>query len=246
MGVVADIACQKFNRLTAIEPVGRDKWNSVLWRCKCDCGNETITTVAHLRSGHTKSCGCLMRETSAINMHNITFKTGCSLERLYAVWSEMLLRCNNPANKAYKHYGGRGIKVCKEWQDYLVFKEWAYSHGYNENAKRHECTIDRIDVNGNYCPENCRWATNAEQSVNKQDTVYVELNGERMALSQAAEKLRMNYGTLNSRINKLHWPVEKALSTPVHDCGWRRHDPDNPKPRHHKRVHQKKETDNNE
>lgn len=246
MGVVADIAGQKFNRLTAIEPVGRNKRNSVLWRCKCDCGNEIITTVSHLRSGHTKSCGCLMRETSAINMHNITFKTGCSLERLYAVWSEMLLRCNKPANKAYKHYGGRGIKVCKEWQDYLVFKEWAYSHGYNENAKRHECTIDRIDVNGDYCPENCRWATNAEQSVNKQDTVYVELNGERMALSQAAEKLRMNYGTLNSRINKLHWPVEKALSTPVHDCGWRRHDPDNPKPRHRKRVHQKKETDNNE
>lgn len=245
MGVVADIAGQKFNRLTAIEPVGRNKRNSVLWRCKCDCGNETITTVSHLRSGHTKSCGCLMRETSAINMHNITFKTGCSLERLYAVWIEMLLRCNNPANKAYKHYGGRGIKVCKEWQDYLVFKEWAYSHGYNENAKRHECSIDRIDVNGNYCPENCRWATNAEQSVNKQDTVYVELNGERMALSQAAEKLRMNYGTLNSRINKLHWPVEKALSTQVHDCGWRRHDPDNPKPRHRKRVH-KKENDNNE
>lgn len=246
MGVVADIAGQKFNRLTAIEPVGRDKRNSVLWRCKCDCGNETITTVSHLRNGHTKSCGCLMRETSAINMHNITFKTGCSLERLYAVWSEMLLRCNNPANKAYKHYGGRGIKVCKEWQDYLAFKDWAYSHGYNENAKCHECTIDRIDVNGNYCPENCRWATNAEQIVNKQDTVYVELNGERMALSQAAEKLRMNYGTLNSRINKLHWHVEKALYTPVHDCGCRRHDPDNPKPRHHKRVHQKKETDNNE
>lgn len=240
MGVVADIACQKFNRLTAIEPVWRNKRNSVLWRCKCDCGNETITTVSHLRSGHTKSCGCLMRETSAINMHNITFKTGCSFERLYAVWIEMLLRCNNPEDKAYKHYGGRGIKVCKEWQDYLVFKECAYSHGYNENAKRHECSIDRIDVNGNYCPENCRWATNAEQSVNKQDTVYVELNGERMALSQAAEKLRMNYGTLNSRINKLHWPVEKALSTPVHDCGWRRHDPDNPKPRHRKRVHQKK------
>nr|DAH55528.1 MAG TPA: PVL ORF-50-like family [Bacteriophage sp.] len=241
MGRTVDITGQKFGRLKAIEPVGRDKHNSVLWRCKCDCGNETITTVAHLRSGHTKSCGCFMRETSAINMHNAMFKTGCSLERLYAVWSEMMLRCNKPTNKAYKHYGGRGIKVCKEWQDYLVFKEWAYSHGYDENAKRHECTIDRIDVNGNYCPENCRWATNAEQSVNKQDTVYVELNGERMALSQAAEKLRMNYGTLNSRINKLHWPVEKALSTSVRDCGWRRHDPDNPKPRHHKKVKQKGE-----
>lgn len=244
MNRVVDITGQKFNRLKVVGKAGRDSRNCILWRCKCDCGGETITTASHLRSGHTKSCGCLMRETSAINMHNLVYKNGCSQERLYAVWSEMLLRCSNPSNKSYKHYGGRGIKVCNEWQDYLAFKEWAYSHGYNENAKCHECTIDRIDVNGNYCPENCRWATNAEQSVNKQDTVYVELNGERMALSQAAEKLRMNYGTLNSRINKLHWPVEKALSTPVQDCGWRRHDPDNPKPRHHKKT--KKEIDSNE
>ena len=245
MSRAVDITGQKFGRLTVLSFDSVKKHQS-MWKCKCDCGNETIVSASHLKSGHTKSCGCLMRETSAINMRNVSFKTGCSLERLYAVWSEMMLRCNKPTNKAYKHYGGRGIKVCKEWQDYLVFKEWAYSHGYDENAKFQECTIDRIDVNGDYCPENCRWTINSEQCINKQDTVYVELNGERMALSQAAEKLHMNYGTLNSRINKLHWSIERALSTPVRDCGWRRHDPDNPKPRHHKRVNQKKETDNNE
>ena len=89
-------------------------------------------------------------------------------DRLYEVWGSMKKRCNNPNDKSYKNYGGRGIKVCKEWnENYLSFKKWAYKNGYDENAPHGECTIDRINVNGNYEPNNCRWISNAEQQKNK-------------------------------------------------------------------------------
>nr|DAU90285.1 MAG TPA: hypothetical protein [Bacteriophage sp.] len=130
MGKIIDLTGQTFGRLKVVKFDSLSKNNQAKWKCKCKCGNEVVVAASHLKSGHTKSCGCLSRETSAITMHNMVYKNGCSQERLYAVWSEMLLRCNNSANKAYKHYGGRGIKVCKEWQDYLVFNILCLKSGH--------------------------------------------------------------------------------------------------------------------
>lgn len=157
------LAGQKFGRLLVIEKVGTNEARHNVWRCKCDCGNEIQVSATDIVSGHTRSCGCLMRETSAKTLTT----HGKSKERLYTVWQGMLGRCNRPSLKSYENYGGRGIKVCEEWRDYEAFREWAYANGYDENAPIQQCTIDRIDVNGDYEPSNCRWVDAKTQAKNK-------------------------------------------------------------------------------
>lgn len=149
-----DLTGQRFGRLTIIERGPNSPSGSARWRCKCDCGNETLSSAAALRSGHTRSCGCLGLEHAT----QAKIKHGETHERLYDVWAAMKRRCDNPNVDAYKYYGGKGIKVCDEWHDdYAKFKAWALAHGYAP-----ELTIDRIDPDGNYEPSNCRWITFAE------------------------------------------------------------------------------------
>jgi predicted nucleic acid-binding Zn ribbon protein len=173
-----DLSGERFGRLVVLEYAGKKKsgsQNKTLWKCICDCGNEKITDVGALRSGHTTSCGCLHKEIfGALNRkHNFAHK--CNL---YAVWKSMNGRCKNPKDKSYKNYGGRGIEVCKEWQnDFKAFYDWAYSVGYNEKKTDkgiNVLTIDRIDNDGNYCPENCRWVSNLEQANNKRNIMTDE------------------------------------------------------------------------
>ena len=154
---------QRFGRLVVLELVGTDKRRNRVWKCKCDCGNIVNVQGSYLTSHHhTQSCGCLMRETTSKTM-TTHGKTGT---RLYMVWKGMNARCRNPNHITYHNYGGRGIKVCDEWLDFSVFEKWALENGYDETAKRGKCTIDRIDVNGDYEPSNCRWVDQKTQMNN--------------------------------------------------------------------------------
>lgn len=167
MGSLIDITGYRFGRLVVLSREGSDKDHHATWQCLCDCGN-TLTVSGHsLRSGNTRSCGCLMRDTSARIAQENARHNG-SHSRLYAVWNSMRQRCSNPKHKYFRIYGGRGIKVCDEWaNDFERFRSWALSSGYDPEAKRGQCTIDRIDGDGDYCPGNCRWVSVKVQNNNR-------------------------------------------------------------------------------
>lgn len=159
-----DLTGKKFNRLTVVKFIKKDKYYNSYWLCECECGNEVIVTAGRLRSGHSKSCGCYMKERSKELCIKRNTKHNLSNTRLHNIWCNIKERCLNPNNPDYKRwYGSRGITMCEEWKnDFMSFYNWAINNGYND-----ELTIDRINVNGNYEPSNCRWATLKEQVHNR-------------------------------------------------------------------------------
>lgn len=168
-GQYLDLSGQRFGQLVAVE-IDHHAGSRAIWKCKCDCGNMALVSVSNLRDGHTQSCGCLQatRVSDALRTHG--HKGSRSVNRLYPIWRAMKQRCFRQSSKAYKYYGGRGITVCDEWLKYENFMKWAYSHGYDPNVERGKCTIDRIDVNGNYEPNNCRFVDMVVQNNNKRNS----------------------------------------------------------------------------
>ena len=155
-----DIVGQRFFKLVVLEYIGGSNGDPS-FLCKCDCGEKKVILLGSLMSGNTRSCGCWRMGLNTSN------------PRLRATWGNMKSRCNNPNDTRFKNYGGRGIRVCDEWNNSSEsFGEWALSNGYSK-----ELTIDRIDNNGNYSPENCKWATMLEQSRNKRNNTVTTING---------------------------------------------------------------------
>lgn len=185
-----------------------------MYRCRCDCGNEKIVRGSHLLDGTTKSCGCYGREIHSIVgkiSGTKTFKHNESKTRLYRIWGNMISRCTDENNPAYCNYGGRGITVSDEWRhDYISFKNWAISSGYDESL-----TLDRIDNNGNYCEENCRWADRLTQANNKRMNVKYSYNGEEYTLAELSRIANIPYKTFHRRVKSLGWSIEMAMNEPI-------------------------------
>lgn len=187
-----DLTGQRFGRLTVIERAETTNV-STRWKCICDCGNECTVIAQNLKRGHTISCGCYREEVRPLQQ----FKHGYRHTKIYGVYCGMKDRCYNPNNPRYKDWGGRGITICDEWlKNPQAFCEWAYSNGYKEDAAYGECTIDRIDTNGNYEPSNCRWITNEEQQRNKRNSIKMEYNGETHTMREWAEILNIPYNKI--------------------------------------------------
>lgn len=199
---------KKFGILTVIKrehdkyfPNGRHR---DLWLCKCECGVKKIVLGPDLRYGKTTSCGCKKKQGSR-RTH------GGTHTRLFKIWSDMKSRCYNKNNKSYARYGGRGISVCREWVDsFENFRNWAVRNGYEESL-----TIDRIDNDGNYCPENCRWATVKSQMQNTSRNRRLWLNGEIHTLSEWSDITGIKSHTIARRIDVYKWDLEKALTEKV-------------------------------
>lgn len=206
MGKFRDLTDQKFGRLIVIKRA-KNKKGRTAWLCQCECGKKAVVLSHSLISGNTQSCGCLNREISAIINKQQKTTHGKTHTKLYDVWRGIKARCFNKNNHAYKDYGGRGITVCDEWKnDFVAFETWANANGYSK-----ELSIDRINVNGNYCPENCRWATMKEQNLNTRRCHYIVFRGEKKALIEWAKEFGISRETIAFRLNA-GWPLEKVFT----------------------------------
>lgn len=174
--------------------------------CECECGNHSIVAKNALTTGKQVSCGCLRKKR--IGELN---KLPDGYLRLGKIYRAMKKRCYNPSSNRYYRYGGRGIKICDEWLENIdAFREWAINNGYNDSL-----SIDRIDNDGDYCPENCRWISMSDQSVNNSKNIYIEYDGKSKTISQWAKDLGMKNSTLHNRIRVKGWSIERALTEPV-------------------------------
>lgn len=203
-----DLTGMKFGRLTVLKEVEKEGSGDYKWLCQCDCGNVVVKSGNSMKSGNTKSCGCIKRELLA-KRNRENRKWDIKNDRIHRIWGAMRHRCYSKNDVHYDNYGGKGITICDEWlNNFEVFQEWALSNGYSDNL-----TIDRIDGNKGYCPENCRWATQKEQANNFSRNKVLEYRGETHTLSEWCEILGLNYGRTKARINSCGWTVKEAFES---------------------------------
>jgi hypothetical protein len=197
-----------YGRLIVKKEIGR-KRGAVLFQCHCECGNDFEVTGGDLRAGRVNSCGCLKSEMRI--KENTTH--GLKNHRLYSIYHNMLTRCYNKNATHYHSYGGRGIEICEEWlskdNGFIRFYDWAIANGYSDKL-----TVDRINVNGNYEPSNCKWSTSEEQSLNKRNNHNIEINGEIKPLKDWCNIYNVNYKTAVYRLTH-GWDKVKAVTTPA-------------------------------
>ena len=199
---------QKFGQLVVRQTGGKNYRGRVMWLCRCDCGNAKEVLPYNLLSGNTKSCGCLMREVHLVlhRTHGATAR-GSGARGLYNRWQAMLTRCRNPNVSNYKNYGGRGISVCDRW---MQFENFYADMGDPPDG----ASLDRIDNQGNYEPQNCRWSDRKEQNRNRRISHVIVHDGISLPISAWAEKLGVTRGLIRDRL-RLGWSVERALTTPA-------------------------------
>lgn len=199
-----DITGKKFGRLTVIKPADTVKGH-LRWYCKCDCGKEHIAYGSSLKNGGTTSCGCYKTENAKRLYSSVRQKD----KHLYAIWNGIKQRCRNSNHKSYHNYGGRGIHMCDEWADkYETFYCWAINTGYKKGLE-----IDRINNDGNYEPNNCRWVDRKTQANNRRNVVFYTIKGATKSLPEWCREYGQDYYLVRQRVYKLGWSIEDALST---------------------------------
>lgn len=205
-----DLTNKVFGKLTAIKVVGRNKHKSLIWECLCECGNKCYPTSNSLLSGNTKSCGCVRRKKNSEKMKKANFTHGKTYTRLYNIWCAMKGRCYRHTNDHYSSYGERGIEVCNEWKnDFQSFYDWAINNGYNENL-----TIDRIDNNKGYSPENCQWLSFSENTRKQRRTVFISVDGKCCSVSGWAKIIGVGNCTVRLFYNRFG---EEMTQKAIHD-----------------------------
>lgn len=204
-----DLKDKEFNFLQVIEKCENSMGNQIYWKCKCVCGKEINVTTRNLRSGKVKSCGCMKR----IALSDKKKTHGMTDTRIFRIWSGMKFRCYIPSSSGYENYGGRGITICPEWlgeHGFENFAKWSFENGYADNL-----TIDRKDNSKGYSPDNCRWVTQKEQANNRRNNRFLTAIGKTHTIAEWEEITGISRRVIETRIDDLHWDIEKALTTKV-------------------------------
>lgn len=210
-----DLVGKKFGRLTVIKFDSKDKRGKLKWLCRCDCGKEKVVLGSRLKDGNTKSCGCLRIEKVKQRFTTHGYTKG-KPTKTYDTWQHIIQRCTNPNDQQHKNYGGRGITVCEQWSGENGFIHFLEDMG----EKPKGLSIDRIENDLGYFKENCRWATQKEQSRNQSSNHLITFNGKTQCITDWAEETGINKRTFYTRV-RLGWSIEKIFNTPV-----RRHNSD--------------------
>lgn len=204
---IKDMTGLVFERLTVLSHAGFDKHRNAMWLCACSCGTRVTAGGHRLRRGHTRSCGCLVADTTRTLRTTHGTTANDASPPTYNTWVNVTQRCTNPKVKCWANYGGRGITICDRWRDFANFLA-------DMGERPDGMSIERVDNDGDYCPENCIWSDRKTQGRNKRDTVYITIRGERLSLRSVCEAYGVSYSPAWWRHTKSETPLtEEVLLT---------------------------------